>query len=461
MLASYFKIIIILLIIPSVLRLEAKMKSQNAFRIMSLNLHGYHPMGELKRYYEDKQGKISEAPAHIHYFNKDEFTVGSKRRVRELSCHIRALSPDIVFLQEVGAGGPHFQSKTCDDFYRRYDEDSDWENTAFRLEKKLSFFKLNYQTLPACRGNIGWFTGPGQFNDRRIVTFTDNELELGKKNVIFDHDANPYPAGILVEGFAIMVSDRIKVLDHRIMNVSYNYLGDTVFYQMAAVSMKDSDSWFLVVNVHLGHKIGNFEQLVAIRKNIIEYLKKCGHPGDFQGVVIGGDYNSRLYRPKSIVADEISEVSMVPVEIKKKGEYNFLLTGNDAPEKIQKLKDELTLLNSSTYKAWANIADTGEFQKRLDEVVNAFVDVQKEYNSGVYRIFLDMESSVEKAKASGICSPFGNFNGGCNLKNRIDFLFKTQDFKLNNAFVLYTDHTWNDLHGVTDHPGIFAEYISL
>jgi len=442
------KILIFLTLISCTFPLMAK--NNHSIITLSLNLHGYHPMGEKERYLQDRAGNLTLTSSSIHYFKPLEIIRGNQNRLDQLALNVNELSPDIIFLQEIGAGSPNNRNKTCQDFYKKFPYDYAFENTSLRLEKKLDELGKKYTSLLACRGNIGWFTGPGQFNDQRIVTKDGN--------IIFDFETNPYPSGILIEGSSIMVSNQFKVLDHKIYNDSHNYLGERFFYQMAAISDKDSN-WFLAINIHAGHKMNHFEQSVLIKNNILTYLNEHQYRGTFKGILIAGDFNARLFRPnsKEEIQGDFSEVSTVLFEVKKENQFDFLLDNVADNQKLQFLQQELIKLNDSSYKPWASILDKKEFDRRLYDALNKFKLLQKAYLQGAYKDYLIMQSTLETASEQGICQPNSNLAGACIFNNNIDFIMKTSSFTISNAYVVFSKNNWTSLDYISDHPGILSE----
>src|SRR5690606_14827557 len=119
-----------------------------------------------------------------------------------------------------------------------------------------------YAVEVACRGNVGWNTDPNTFKERRIVTMSGNQ-----KAVVHDFDSNPYPGGILVEGFGLLYKAPLTATDAKTIDVVINANGEHTKAQLVALEVDAATrAWVLVVNVHGGHKIQHFEQAVAIRK---------------------------------------------------------------------------------------------------------------------------------------------------------------------------------------------------
>jgi len=442
------KILIFLTFISCIFPLIAK--HDHSITTLSLNLHGYHPMGEKERYLQDRAGNLTLTSSSIHYFKPLEIIRGNQNRLDQLALNMIELSPDVIFLQEVGAGSPNNRNKTCQDFYKKFSYDYAFENTSLRLEKKLDGLGKKYTSLLACRGNIGWFTGPGQFRDQRIVTKDGN--------IIFDFETNPYPDGILIEGSSMMVSNHLRVLDHIIYNDPYNYLSERFFYQMAALSDQDNN-WFLAINIHAGHKMNHFEQSILIKKNILAYLSEHQHPGTFKGILIAGDFNARLFRPnsKEEMQSDFSEISTVLYEVIKQDQFDFLLDNLADNQKMQYLQQELIKLNHSSYKPWASILDKKEFDRRLYDALNKFKLLQKAYLQGAYKDYLIMQSTLETASEQEICHPNENLSGSCIFKNNIDFIMKTSSFAISNAYVVFSKNNWTSLDYISDHPGILSK----
>ena len=178
--------------------------------LFSLNLHGYHPMGEARRYREDRDGRIRPAGVYpsgvpLSFFTTDELDRGHRRRLDRLAADLRRLAPDVICLQEVAAGAP-WTPRNCDVFLHDYPDDWFEANSALRLARRLNEGDRPYRPTLACRGNVGWVTGP--FTQERIVTFDGTQ-----RRVLIDFDGNPYPEGILVEGMAVLVRQPWQVIE--------------------------------------------------------------------------------------------------------------------------------------------------------------------------------------------------------------------------------------------------------
>lgn len=433
---------------------ELNLQKEN-ISIVSLNLHGYHPMGEENRYLEDHSGKLSLAPSHIHYFSPEEIIRGHGRRVKALAKDIKELLPSIVLLQEVGGGSPYVQTKGCEDFYRRFDDSSPWENSAIQIEKQLKQLGRSYTAHLACRGNIGWFTSAYDFKDKRVVAGIDSPKG---KRVVVDFNESPYPNGILVEGTAILVSDNIEVLEHKIWEEEHNAIGEKIFFQTMSFSPKNSSKWYLIANVHSGHKVAHFEQAVAIRQALHNYIQQAKFVNKFGGLIISGDFNARIYRPNT--PETFSEISTIPYEISVEGQYDFNLTREfkDSKQRAAMLKRSLLSLNNSRYKPWATITDQVLLEERVDRAISRFRDFQMDILSSSLIDHLELADSVNVANSTKLCKPRSDFAGGCFDSDRIDFMFTSKNLRPINSYILFQENSWTSLESVTDHPGIFTTF---
>lgn len=409
--------------------------------VLTMNLHGYHPTDEETRYQEDRQGNLVKAPSHLHYFSLEELQRGHQKRIRILAEEIERLSPDILFLQEVGGGHP-LKPKDCSHFHSTF-AFFPWANTAFQLKESLLSFPSLYRLFSACRGNKGWITSGKTFLDSQIVTIKD-----GKKTVVHPFGANPYPQGVLLEGLAVLVkeSSSLKVLDHLQWNLEINEKGDHFFVQVLSLGLPGG--WILVANIHGGHKITHFEQAVALRERLSRYVQEVEFTartaGGLKGFLIAGDFNASL-----------GEISMIPWESKS-------ISGQD---QIRKLPDLLMEFNHDfTYKPWANILDRWESERRIKRAVERFSSWQKTYGKGTQKKHLFLKEALEVAVAGKLCRPY-SFSSTCFSKfskERIDFIWTSEGLVPQNAFIIHSENNWEDLNRTTsDHPGLYAELIFM
>src|SRR5262249_16575001 len=148
------------------------------------------------------------------------------------------------------------------------------------------------------------------FSHERIVVFSGTQ-----NRIVHDFDANPYPEGMVVEGFAVLVRAPWEVADHQEWDLVVNSSGHKLFVQALMVRLGDWPGglapWFVLGNVHLGHKVTHFEQAVALRSALLEYRDKCPRPQNCIGIVVAGDYNAWRYRPR----DGVRDAGMVPWEV--------------------------------------------------------------------------------------------------------------------------------------------------
>jgi hypothetical protein len=426
-----------------------------SFTVVSLNLHGFHPMGELPRFWQDREGKVTRANSDIFFFTEEEIVRGHERRINQLAKDFNSLNPDIILLQEVAAGPFRQERKTCEDFNRQFATPVPWENTALQLSRSLQQTTDTYTTHLACRGNVGWFTGESNFKDRRIVVFPQ---EGAAPQVIHDFGSNPYPSGMIIEGTAILTSKRINVLEHKIWNEPYNKRGDRFFFQTLAFNPKGGRYYFVLANVHAGHKVAHFEQAVRLREKLSQYAQTKNFGLEFGGFMVGGDFNSRLFRPGVVSEDDLSEVSAVPYEVAwpEVYDFNFLVDAASAQERQKNLSEELEALNKSSYKPWATIQNQTEAQERIQTSVERFKLWQQDMKAKKLTPFIAMGDSLWRANQAGLCSPWVLLKGSCHVPARIDYLFSSYNLEVLNSFILYSGNDWAETNSVSDHPGLLG-----
>jgi endonuclease/exonuclease/phosphatase family metal-dependent hydrolase len=400
---------------------------------MTLNLHGYHAMNEKPRYFEDRAGAVTEAASSPFYFTRAELDRGNAARLDALANDLTTRLPDVIALQEVGAGSPDV-ARDCATFDNAPLADSPSANTARRLAARLS--AQGYSVEVACRGNVGWNTDASTFKDRRIVT-----LSGSVKTVVHEFDSNPYPGGILVEGFGLLYRAPLKATDATTLDVVINSNGEHTKAQLVALESEGKS--IVVVNVHGGHKVQHFEQAVAIRKAVSDYLVK--KPGPHR-VVFLGDFNSRLHRPNNPVF--LDEPSIVPWEIEVKGEYSY--RDASSTSSFTALRDKMRALNASTYKSFATLPE-GEANARIDAAIGklrSWIETKPEP-----LVFTEALSSA----AAGACKPPKTGFGACETDARIDHLFFAGGLSLVESHALYVNADDHLLSGTySDHPAVSA-----
>lgn len=379
--------------------------------LMSLNLHGFHPMGEERRVLIKTDGTKELAWAHLHYFTESEIRRGLQKRQALLSTHIQSTHPDILFLQEVG-GAEFNLNKTCTDFYR--------SNTAQDLKFRLP----DYQLFTGCRGNVGWWTDQNTFNGIKIVSEKTQSL-------IMSQGANPYPQGMMVEGLAILTSGNIKVISHVRESLKINNENETFFFHMLkfGLTQNNNGDWWLAVNIHGGHMIQNFEQAVTTRRYLSQYLDQQPDKAKFQGFVVAGDFNAQL--PKI-------EISTVP--------WSFF----HAWQTKEGISADLLKLNASDYKPWSRLS-ADKAQSR----VRASVDKLFDWFSWPRHT---LDGSLNEVSLNSPCVPGPSLlNPFCQMKEKIDHIFVSDTVKVKNHSALYKQNNWTDLNNtMTDHPGFMA-----
>lgn len=409
---------------------------------MTLNLHGYHPMGEPKRWYEDRKGQITLAPADIYFFTWDELVRGNTRRLDRLAEDISRMGPDIVFLQEVAAGTPDGY-KDERSFAEDIPEDHPRKNTAFRLAARLN---RDYMVTTSCRGNWGWITTPTHFHDRRVVC-----LENSLPRIVFDFGANPYPNSILIEGYAMLYRPAWKLRKSGTWRIKYNDAGDEFVTQYAVFGKNsESDRWFLAVNVHAGHKLAHIEQAMALRRHILRFV--ANHGGAFGGTVIAGDFNASLYRPAC--PEEFSEPVTAVWEVRVEGQFEL---DAENPEWHKFLREIARWDHRQDYKPWAGANASDVAQQRIDALARRFCEWRRECSAAGFDSIL--KETLWHANQSGICRPEpGAPHSTCRYPQRIDHIFVDSHFAVKNAFVVYGNASWTNLDSVSDHPAIMGVY---
>jgi endonuclease/exonuclease/phosphatase family metal-dependent hydrolase len=359
------------------------------------------------------KNQLIPLPSHLFYFSEDELKRGKKNRALKLARKLNELDVDLVLLQEVGAGNPRMD-KTCSDFYQV--KQALWHNTALEISSLT-----NYNSALACRGNLGWFTDAKTFQDLSITTKAKNS------KIVFKKGDNPYPKGILIEGFAILFKKNIKLLENKIVKLPYNNKGEELSFQLSRF-LKDQKE-LTVINLHLGHKLQHFEQAIAIR-SFLENMKP-------EHLIIGGDFNAR---------DDLAiEASMIPWYIKK-SQYDFS-EASLSFSKIETLKELILKTNNSSYKPWATITDETELKNRTEEAKATYVILAQ--NNPV---------KLNEAETAQACISDKRKEQYCKLSDRIDYIFSA-NAQVERYFFLGSKYYWSELDFYSDHAGVYAEFI--
>ncbi|HLD99747.1 MAG TPA: hypothetical protein VJB59_05780 [Bdellovibrionota bacterium] len=427
-------------------------------RVMSLNLHGYHPTGAPERWMENRAGQKRLADSNLFFFSRDELDSGHRRRLDRLASDLMKLKPSIILLQEVAASGPGMP-KTCTEFFAQPPGDPAHLNAAVRLLRRLKTRGEDYELSTVCRGNLGWWTEPSTFATKRILRKTNsNTFE-----VVHDFDSNPYPDGIVVEGLAILVRKSWRILDEQRWTLDIPGAPDSKSI-IQAITIGKADQWFVAVNVHAGRRFQHFEQAVALRERLAEYLRDARFQGQYAGLVIGGDFNAGLYRPNQVV--EKGEISTVPWEVSVPGEYSLL--SPPFREQIPALRTQLVALARETPPAPPNDG----FEEEVNRPVLPIAEAEARATHALERLgrLLDspapvrhswtLAESLHKANVSRKCQPESGIDSACSFSQRIDHLFAEPWLRLSNAFILFPRNNWTSLDSVSDHPGVFASFLT-
>lgn len=414
-------------------------------RLLSLNLHGYHPTDEAVRYRESRDGKLEKAPSHIFYFREDELHRGHALRLVKLASEIERLRPHLVFLQEVAAGEPG-GAKNCEAFHNDGGFEPNARNAALRLQERLS--ALDFQVSLACRGNMGWFTNNETFKDFRIV-----KRDAQGQRVVFDFNANPYPSGVLVEGMAILARPPFKVVENLAERLPIHSHGESTFVQIALIEVANSRTYLLAANVHGGHKLAHFEGAVAIRARLSQLLAEHPLAPQVRGIIVGGDFNSLIYRHTAKLRDP----SSVAWEVTVRNEFDFAEVDSNADARAA-LASLLTELNDNPkYKPWAKVSPDNIANARIDAAISRFVQWLQRPAPHPFDT-TPLSNTLESAVFAGACKPPSWGHGACKEDEGIDHIFTTPSLRPNNAYLLYTHHDAYRLDSLTDHPGIVADF---
>lgn len=374
-------------------------------KVLSLNLHGLHPMGEERRIRMNEDGTEALVWSNLFYFTADELNRGLERRQQRLARDLSELRADIIFLQEIAG------EKGCERYYQ--------QNTGLDLSRRLT----GYLHHPGCRGNIGWWTDSNTFSKFKIRT------EHSQK-IIFAPGDNPYPSGLITEGLSILTSPKVIVLDHQNKMIRINQKNETFFFQFIKFSTQEKkDQWWVAVNIHGGHKVQNFEQAVALRHFLTSYVNNAQDAKSFAGFIIGGDFNA--YSVKE-------EVSLTPFSFDYRWQTPDLL------------KNDLMRLNFSNYKPSNTIANP-EAQQRVNDSVNGLFDW----------FALNRNSQDQSLKEVLFNSPciktHPKFSPFCLWKEKIDHIYVSPGIQVRNHTGIYQQNNWTNLQDtLSDHPGLIT-----
>lgn len=408
--------------------------------VLTLNLHGYHPMGYEERKFESRSGSIRRANSFLTYFPVDEIRDGHEKQLRYLAKEISGLpeadQPHVILLQEVGAGLPTSQ-KDCAEFYANPAQDVFGKNTSLRLQHHFQLQGQTYDAALACRGNIGWQTDANTFSQERILTAS------GK--VVFDFNSNPYPAGFIVEGTALLVRKPYVLLDQRVERLVLPGTNETAFIQFARIQKAGERGWILVANLHGNHKVRHFEGALAARERFEQFVATHPDRANFKGAIVGGDFNANLYRPKK----GSRELSTLPWEVSVAGEFDFK---SALDRDFDSLDETLWKQNiDSGFKGWASVGSDANARTRVSSAVSRF----KSFARSSFAI--DLEESFSKLDRKS-CLSFPTLDSACTRGDRIDLVYSSSALKPVGTAVIFAKNNYYSLQGPTDHPGIYVHY---
>jgi endonuclease/exonuclease/phosphatase family metal-dependent hydrolase len=441
-----------------------KGKEDCFMKLLSLNLHGHHPMGEPDRWLEDRQGRIRRADTNLHFFTAEEMDRGGRRRLDRLGVDLSALAPDVICLQEVAAGCPWTELNEAI-FLREYPRDWFEANSALRLLQRLNARlpeSSHYQAALGFRGNVGWMTSPGVFERDRIVVF-----EGSQARVVFDHDDNPYPKGVLVEGFAVLVRPPWRVVEHDSGNLMTG--SRERFFVQRVVVRKGDGPCVAIANMHLGHKLRHFEQALAVRRALAEMAERHAVGGQPARVVATGDFNATLYRPANAPdpranlrrdpgpagrpvgpPDGGGEPSTIPWEIQVPGQFDYRPGAGSMGELLERL---WRLNDDDRYKPWSGIRDAEDANRRIRAMAAALFEAQEQPSP----LTAGWREAVETARKAGKTGPLLDLPWAEDVNARIDYIFVDARVGVERACMVYPENGWASTAGTSDHPAAYAE----
>lgn len=417
-------------------------------KILTFNLHGYHPMGERLRYLQDRSGNVTLASSFLTYFTPAEIHRGQARQLSRLTDHIERLQPDVIFLQEVGAGLPN-SKKDCAEYYADIKSDVFGKNSALRLRDRLRARGYAVDSAIGCRGNIGWVTNADTFRQQRILRPATRARSTALE-VVYDFDSNPFPNGFIVEGTAILVRSPWRILESKEWRLPISQSGETFFMQLARIQREPRSPWFLLVNLHGTHKVRHFESSVAVRQAIARFIAAHPERSRYGGTVLGGDMNARLYRP----TEGRGEVDTIPWEGSHSGEFDY--DANTPDGDFARLHEKLWQLNvDPNYKPRASLGDSQEARLRVAQAITKFVEFTKDPLAKLVRL----REAYSEAVQAGQCNPksYREMDASCEKIGLIDLLYASSEFSTRRAALLFSRDNWTSLDGPSDHPGVFLE----
>ena len=427
---------------------SAEFAHASRLNVVTLNLHGYHPMGFEERILQTRDGKKAVADSYLTYFQFEDLREGHERQLQYLANSFSQLSegdkPDVLLLQEVGAGLPN-SAKDCAEFYAKPQGDFFGKNSSLRLQSHLAWAGENYQAELACRGNIGWRTDHATFAKSRVLT------KSGR--VVFDFDANPYANGFIVEGTAILVRAPYRILEQRVDWLPIEGTNENTFLQFARIQKQGESSWFLVANLHGTHKVRHFEAALAARAHLTSFLSTHPDRANLRGAIVGGDFNANLYRPNPRLnrrsTERLTEVSTVPWEVASPGQFDFS-NANDAA--FANLEETLWRQNiDARFKPWATVGSDPAARERVHSAVQRFKSVALSSPQIQLRETFDGLTGSQ-------CLSLKSLTSSCSRKDRIDLIFASPELTPIAGAIIFSQNNFQSLEGPTDHPGVYVRY---
>jgi endonuclease/exonuclease/phosphatase family metal-dependent hydrolase len=413
-------------------------------------------MGQLLRQWEYRDGRREPAPSDLFYFNSVELEEGEALRQRELGKILGNLDLDFIAFQEVAAGLPG-EEKSCAVFSLTERGDGSQAfgvNSVLRLAAQPRF--SNYSAALACRGNTGWRTSDGIFSQRRVLT-KPKAGSAASPRVVWDFDENPYPAGILVEGMAILHRRDWRLVTGEMRQLSVGPYHESFGYQVAAferILSGGEAQRVIVANIHGGHKVRNFEQAAAVRMDLLDVLDGLGWPLVAPQVILG-DINESLVRVRAqggaTTGRKVPRWFASPWEFARPGVFDLTLESSGEQRVQPRFPVDLVAQIDADnldagYKPWAQVPDARGRAGHALELLRRFQDrLARAGGSGV------LKEAVYEVELQ---QPGPSLHVGF---ERIDHIFVPAVSVVTGGKVLGEDISWSTLDFVSDHPLVWAE----
>ncbi len=428
-----------------------------SLRMASFNLHGYHPFQAPRRFWQNQRGELRPAFSSPFFFSWEELTRGEMRRREPLAQLVNRVAPDLLLLQEVAAGRPG-EELNCATFEdtTRVGQGELGANTALELQSRLS----GYGVLLACRGNRAWVTEADQFTAERMVRRASPE---GAPEVVFDHGSNPYPEGILVEGFAILHSNRLRNIHNEARTLQVGPDAENFVYQLAEFAVVGTEHIVVVANVHGGHKLRNFAQSLALRRDINRYLSArhqsksnvSPNPGEQHlHLVVGGDINEALAhfseppQSGSFIPPRTDLWFAAPWELARPGVFDLRSL---SPRLRERWRRELSFQNQLPYKGWATVENAEEWINWSLIQLDALLQESRRPEAlGGWALMETLQRFFNRCE-NNCPAPLRD--------NRIDLIFAPQGSQVVAADEMERHATWWSTEALSDHPFVWAEAV--